>query len=509
MSARLGGLSAGGVAFGLCLWSGIALGQVPLETAPAARMADTTGNHGSTPHVVSSEYPYLISDPLNARPRVLDTGASLPGELVSPTCPTSVDVSHPLTLLETVDVALCANPQVQEAWAAVKIQAAGVGEARASWLPVANATVSQLSNRTDYPGIPVANTKTSGHTVYASLTWRLVDFGQRAASDEAASQSLAAALASHDAALQKALNSVVQAYFDALTARAGVEVRHEATQFAQLTLDATIRRENAGAAPVSDTLQARAALAKAKLAEQRSIGDYHKALSVLIYKTGLPVDGRLTLAAEAATPQEAAVSDLENWIAEATTAHPAIAAARAQLRSAEANVDVVRAQGMPTIDFSGNYYQNGYPNQGLQPTRSSTTTVGVTLTIPIFDGFARTYQARRAQAQVEQSRAQLQGTQLEILTTVVKDHADAMATLANLGSSSDWLNAASESVASAQRRYEKGAGDVLELISAQAALGDAKLERARCVSEWRAARLRLLADVGRLGRVDLTREDTQ
>jgi outer membrane protein len=92
---------------------------------------------------------------------------------------------------------------------------------------------------------------------------------------------------------------------------------------------------------------------------------------------------------------------------------------------------------------------------------------------------------------------------LETLTTVVKDHADATAALANLGSSSEWLSAALESVASAQRRYEKGAGDVLELLSAQAAVGDAKLERVRCLSEWRGVRLRLLADVGRLGRSEL------
>ena len=383
------------------------------------------------------------------------------------------------------------------------MQATSLGEARSAWLPNANVTLSKLSTRTDYPGMPFANTRTSGHTVYGSLTWRLVDFGARAAGSQAASETLAAALASHDAALQKALSGIVQAYFDALTAKAAADVRREAVDLAQQTLDATLRKENAGAAPLSDTLQARAALAMAKLAAQRAEGDVHKAMSILIYTSGLPVDGRWTLEQERDVPQEAAVSNLDQWLEDATASHPALLAAHAQLRAAEASVEVVRAQGMPTLDFNGNYYQNGYPNQGLQPTRSNTTTVGVTLTIPLFQGFAQTYQMRKAQAQVEQSRAQLEDARLEVLSTVVKDHADAVSALANLASSSDWLKAKGESVASAERRYAKGAGDILELISAQSTLGDARTERVKCISEWRAARLKLLADVGALGRTGL------
>jgi outer membrane protein len=106
---------------------------------------------------------------------------------------------------------------------------------------------------------------------------------------------------------------------------------------------------------------------------------------------------------------------------------------------------------------------------------------------------------------VEQGRAQLQDVRLQTLTTVVRDHADAVAALGNLASTSDWLTAATDAVASARRRYDKGAGDVLELLTAESALGDAQLERAKCVSEWRAARLKLSADAGRLGLSELAR----
>jgi outer membrane protein len=504
MSARLlvvGSLCVGSLLVLPCR----ALSEDRAAAADAELSAALTSNHAIAPDVRSPEFPYLLVDPLRSRPRVLDAGASLPGDAVPIACPASVDVLHPLTLIEVVDMTLCANPQVQAAWAAVKVGAAGVGEARSAWLPTANATVTQQTTRTDYPGVPLANTKSSGHTVYASLTWRLMDFGARSAGDEAAARTLQAALASHDAALQRALSGVVQAYFDALAARAGAQVRHDATRLAQLTFEATQRREQSGASPVGDTLQAKAALAKARLAEQRATGDYRKALSVLMYAAGLNPELPLQLAQEGEAANELTVADLQDWLTEAAASHPAILAAKAQLQSAEANVQAVRAQGMPSLDFTSNYYQNGYPNQGLQPTRSAATTIGLTLTIPLFDGFSRTYQVRRAQAEVEQGRAQLQDVSLQTLTTVVRDHADAVAALGNLASTSDWLTAATDAVASARRRYDKGAGDVLELLTAESALGDAQLERAKCVSEWRAARLKLSADAGRLGLSELAR----
>jgi outer membrane protein len=88
---------------------------------------------------------------------------------------------------------------------------------------------------------------------------------------------------------------------------------------------------------------------------------------------------------------------------------------------------------------------------------------------------------------------------------VVKDHAEATAALSNLDASATWVQAASAAVESARKRYDKGVGDVLELLAAQSALSDAQLERVRCIAEWRSARLRLFADSGALGRSELVR----
>ncbi|MFL6678132.1 MAG: TolC family protein [Burkholderiaceae bacterium] len=456
--------------------------------------------------IPSPNYPYLIKDPLGARPSRLDSNTPLPGDATAIDCSNPSELpTRPLALADAVDLALCNSPQVKVSWAAIKIQAAAVGQSRATWLPTANATFSRLHSQTTYPSFSSSNTSSDGYTAFAGVTWRLFDFGARSADNKSAARLLDAALANHDAALEKTLGGVVQAYFDASTARASVQSRGDATGYAEQTWKAAARREAKGVSAASDTLQARAALAKARLAEQRAIGDLHKAMSVLLYACGLPPQAEVQLAAEPESEPAQALSDLSNWLTMTAERHPAILAAQAQVESAEAKVDVARRQGLPSIDFSANYYRNGYPNQGLQPVGSSTKTVGITLNIPLFEGLARTYQVRSAQAQVDQSRAQLQDVRLQMASMVVKDHAEATAALSNLEASATWVEAASAAVESARNRYDKGAGDVLELLAAQSALSDARQERLRCLAEWRSARLRLFADSGTLGRSELMR----
>jgi outer membrane protein len=446
---------------------------------------------------------FPFEDPLWTRPPVLESGATLPGDAAPAVCPAAPDLSQPLALADAVDLALCNNPQIKAAWASIKLQAGAVGEARAAYLPTITATASRLRTRTAYPDSHVSPTETYGHTHYGSFGWRLFDFGGREANREAANNLLAAAIASHDAALQKTLGAVVQSYFEAQTARAAVQARERSRQIAQSTLDSAQRREARGVASRSDVLQAGTALAKATLEGNRAAGDYRKALSVLVYTLGIDPKASVNLAEEADGVSAEAVEDLKGWLAAAQKDHPTIVAARAQWEAAKKKIVATRSEGLPTIDFSANAYGNGYPGQGLSATSSRVNTIGVAVTIPFFDGFSRTYKIRGAQAQAEQREAELQDTEHNVLMEVVKAHADATASLQNLEASERLLQAARESLSSSQRKYERGAADILEILNTQAALSDAQLERIRSLSEWRSARLRLMANAGQMGRTQV------
>lgn len=447
--------------------------------------------------------PDALEDPLWSLPPVLKTGPSLPdGEMIE--CPKFVDESRPLGLGEVIDLALCNNPQIKQAWANIKIQAGAVGEARSAYLPTASATYSpRQQTQVNYlQSAYNANTITNGRMSYANLMWRLLDFGGRAANLVSSNYLLEAALASHNASIQRAMASTIQGYFDVLTSKATFQAKTQAGDFARSSLEVTLRREAKGAAAKSDVLQAQTSLSKAQLSSSRAEGEYRKAVAGLLFVMGLPSNTKLELEDLVNRPEKQDLKDLNAWLTEAEHEHPAIKAAKAQLESAKSKITVARAAGMPSLDFIGNFYQNGYPNQGVQPTQSNTTTVGLTFNIPIFEGFGTTYKIRGQQAQAENAKADLENIKNQILTEIVKSHAEAISSLSNLDSSKKLLQAATAAVGSSFRRYEVGVADILELLTTQAALADAQQEFIRCIAEYRSARLRLVANAGVLGRVD-------
>ena len=468
------------------------------------------------PLKMSDEITTLFADPLGTRPAQLDRGTTLPGDKAPMPCaPVTGEVQRlsadalvalgNLTLTQAVDLALCNNPQVKNTWAAIKVQAAGLGEAKAAYLPTINMGASRIRDRVWYVNavqpVPAA-TALAGTTVNTSLSWRLLDFGGRAANVASASALLDGALASRDAALQKVLSGVVGAYFDAQTALATLSARQKIQVLARQTLQAITRRESRGVSAQSDTLQAATAEAKTSLEQTRAQGALRKALSVLVYALGInpAISSSLTLATDLADPQDTLDQNISVWLEQAKLQHPAIIAARAQLTSAQNKVIVAQSEGMPSLDLTGNFYQNGRPNQGLPVLKTRESLLGVSVNIPLFDGFGRTYKVRGAQATVEQREAELQDVEQQILTDVVKTHADALSALGNVRSSLTLITAAQDAMASVQRKFDRGAADILEILSTQSALSDAQQERVRCLAEWRSARLRLLAVVGVLGR---------
>lgn len=452
---------------------------------------------------LDSQYPFFV-DPLGARPDVLEKGVVLPGDQAPAGCPEKKDISESLALGEAVDLALCNNPQIKSAWANIKVQAGAVGEARAAYLPTLNGSVGRTHDRISYPdsNYPVSSVDRS--TFQGGLNWRLFDFGGRAANRRAAQNMLTAALAYHNATVQKILSDVTQAYFDAMTAKATLQAAKESGAIANMTLESAQARIGKGVISQSDLLRATAALAKAALEYNRSQGNYQKALAVLRNILGVSDNTVISMPGELDEDAVKTGKDLHLWLEEARKNHPAITAARAQIEAAQNRVKIARSAGLPTLNFAGNYYMNTRPGEAVTADDTRELTLAVMLSIPFFDGFANTYKIRGAQAQVEQKEAELDDTEKKIALELIRAYTDTTFAFQNLDASATLLNAARESLTVSQRRYDKGAADITEILSTQATLSNAQQERIRCLSEWHSARLRLLASAGQMGRAAVT-----
>lgn len=453
-----------------------------------------------------SELPYVFSDPLKTMPDVVEKGVILPGD--GTPIPRSVqkDFTQPLTLAESVDLALSNNQKVKGAWADIKVQADVLGQVYATYLPVINASTNWTNDHLHYSDSRYTSTDVNRYTAQASATWRIFDFGGRSANRDAAKNVLAAALASYDATLQEALAGVIQAYFDAMTAGASLTAKIQDEEIAQSTLHSARDREARGTISQSDTLRATTALARATLDKNRALGNYQKTVAVLRHYLGLPGNAELLLPSELTEHLDGIVEskELSLWLEEAQKNHPSIVAARRQLEAAKKGVIVTKSAGLPTVNLSGNYYQNTRPGEAVTPSGARETTLMVSLSIPIFDGFASTYKLRGAQADVEKEAATLADKEQQVAMEIIKAYADTTSALRNLEASAMLLESARSALAVSQRRYNKGAADIIEVLSTQSALADAWNERIRCLAEWHSARLQLLANAGKMGRCAVT-----
>jgi outer membrane protein len=444
--------------------------------------------------------PYFFADPLKAMPSVVGRGVVLPGDITPISCTSSPDLARPLALGEAVDLALCNNRQIKATWADIKLRAGNLGEAYAAYLPTVTATPAWTSDWIEYLSTKYPSTNTNGFTFQASATWRIFDFGGRSANMRAADSLLSAALASHDATLQRALADVIQAYFNAMTAGATLKAKTDNEEISRNIMNSAKTREEKGALSHSDTLRAVTTLAKATLDKNRAYGDYQKSLAVMGNILGLPGSTPISLPQELAEQGIAENRELSSWLEDARKNHPAIVAARKRLEATQEQETIARSAGRPSVNLIGNYYMNNRLGESVTSVSSMDTTLTIALSIPIFDGFASTYKVRGAQAQVERTSAELADVEQQVAMGVIKAYADTTSALRNLESSAVLLDAAKSSLAVSQRKYDKGAADITEVLSTQAALSDAMQERVRCLAEWHSGRLQLLASVGQMGR---------
>ena len=441
-----------------------------------------------------------LADPLQVSPPQIALNASSSQPCHTP----PAEATSTLALGSAVDLALCHNPDIATAWATIRQQAAARGEARAAYLPPLSAGITRQQQQSRYPGS--ANLRDSSITTdsrYATLTWRLFDFGNRAAKQRAADQLLEAAMASQHATVQRTMREVIALYFAAQAAQAERDGRTEGVRIAGEILALSQRREAQGIAAHTDSLQAATAQAKLELA--RASARYDSAVLALALQLGLPQQS-LRFPPLAVQPPSAigqAQRDLAAWQALASEQHPAIMAAYAQWQAAKEKYAVSRTEGLPVLDFSHSRYLNGRPNQEISGRQSRETVTGLTLSIPLFEGFSRHYQQQGAAAQIALRQAQWQQTRNQVLHDINKTYGETSTSLRTMEAAGHLLTIAMETLQAIQKKYARGLADTQDMLNAQASLADARQERIRTVAEWHSAQLRLLTDAGQLQRASV------
>jgi outer membrane protein len=417
---------------------------------------------------------------------------------------------NPFTLQEAIERALCNNPDTRNAWTIIKQRAAAVGVSKAAYLPTLSFSGQSVHDDsvTRVRNLPELSTNYSTvvQSGELSLGWVLYDFGGRRAALNNAKALLIAAQANDDAVLQQTFADTAKAYYAAQAAREQLGADAAIAADAKNSFDAARQRVEQGAGPNTESYQAETAFDQAVLTQNRDKGQALALQGELAQMVALPPDTVLNLGGVEASvePDHAFQQSVTALMAQAELDHPAIVAAEKELQAADAGVTQAQAQGRPTIKLVGQYSENNQPVQaGLgfpnYPATGHDAYIGVQASIPLFAGFATTYQVRQARAEVEQQAVALDKTKQQVALQVWKSYQVLQTDTQNLSVSERLQTVANQAWESAQRRYRSGAGTILELLSTQTALAQARQQRVEALTAWRYDRLALASALGRAG----------
>ena len=428
---------------------------------------------------------FELRDPFATR-SLVPPRPSLYGERAAPPCqPLPADA--PYGLLEVVNLALCRNPTTREVWSATRVQAAQVGLAESDLLPTLNGQANASRVRID-------SQSAQQRSASLTLSWLLFDFGARSANLEVARQLMSAAVSTLDSTVQSVFLNALQAYYNAQAARAAVAAALETERASRESLTAAEVRYRVGTGTPADRLQAQTAWSQATLSRIRAEGLLRNSFGRLANVMGLDANQPLRLDELAATPPDASFEgDVAALIAEAREQRPDLKAAEAELRAAEAGVDYARAAGMPTLSLSA-----GPQWADLGSATANGSSIGLTVNLPIFSGFNTTYNVRAAEARTEVQTARRDNVRQQIALDVWEAYQSLATATQTVRSSVDLLASAEQSERVALGRYKAGVGNILDVLNAQSALANARLQRILAMLDWYVSRATLAKAVGTL-----------
>ncbi len=401
-----------------------------------------------------------------------------------------------LSLPMALDHALCRSPVLRQAMLSIAEQQAGVDLANSSFRPRVNANVGLNASRV----APIANT--IGYSLEnlsgsVGLSWVLFDFGLRSANVAQTQAQLAAAIASLDSSQLQSTNDTLRLYLDALTAWLRQSSLREAEEVAQQSAHAANAKYDAQVGSLAEKLQAQTALAQTTLERVRANGQWETARAALAIHMGFGVSQSIALPeVEQAVPFVSQILGTDQLLENLRTQHPRMLALQAEHTALKRRGESIAADGKGSVSASANVQTSRAFASGAGFERSANA--ALVATIPLFNGVEQNARLAQNSAQTDAKLAQIDSARRELETELLRQALAVQTEQQTQIAARVLLDSANQSYQVASGRYKAGVGTVVELLTAQAALGAAKFALNQSLANLATASMRLLAASGRV-----------
>jgi TolC family type I secretion outer membrane protein len=413
------------------------------------------------------------------------------------------DLSKPLKLADAADIALRNHPATRKAWNDACAAAAQVRQAQGYFVPTVSASASAghfvtAANPAEYD---------SEFTKYGAglqINYLVFSFGGgRSAAVEAALQTVYAADYSFNRSIQDVLLGVESAYYGAISAQAAMDAVEANVKDARAVLDAATASRNSGVGTELDVLQAQARHDQSLYGRASAQGQLMIARGALAQAMGLPADVAVQVVKpEQDSPAAMGEADVRRVIDSALARRPDIAALRATVAAKDALVKVAGSSLWPSLYLNGGLAREDFDRQTGKPAQDGdwVYNAGIALQWTLFDGQQAENARRAAACQAESARAQLQQAELAASADVWSKFRNYETTLQKCAFSAAFLKSSTASRELAMEGYQAGLKTILDLLTAEAQLSQARLQYVASRQETFLALAQLAHATGLLGR---------
>ncbi|MBT3499568.1 MAG: TolC family protein [Gemmatimonadales bacterium] len=410
--------------------------------------------------------------------------------------PLPASAQQGVTLDEAVDKALARSPQMLQQDQSVDNAALARRSAWAAFIPTLSGNTSgslRSANVLDPNTGQIIPGSSDSYSAGLSARVDLFRGGSRFLELDQTDANMEAAVARREAQLYAVTLQTKNLFFTALRQADLLDVSNQRVEQAQQNLDIVRARAQVGRATISDSLRARLDLVNARQAVLQG----ETALRASRFALGRQVG-------EAAPVQPVRPDGLdptplgmteEEIMQLAEAASPAVVAADYFRRAAASEVTVSKSAYLPTISMSTGYNWN---NQIRSLTGGSTSwSLGLNMSYPIWNGFQRESTVDRAQFSLRVASLQEEDARL-----AARQEADAA--LQDLRTAEAAIQIALEAAAVAaedlrvvRARFEVGAATSFDMIISQTAADQANIDVVTSRYDYLLARAALSAILGR------------
>jgi outer membrane protein len=298
---------------------------------------------------------------------------------------------------------------------------------------------------------------------------------------------------------------VAQAYFDVLLAQDNVAFSERQKTAISGQLDQAKRNFEVGTSTIVDTLEAQArydqSVAK-EISDKNDLEVKIRALQVLLGK--LP-DG-LTPLREPMALAPPQPDDIEAWVNASLESSYTIAAAKANYEFYRDEVDRQRAGHLPTLDLSGSYSRADNPQTtvpGILGPVSNTSSIGLTLAIPIYSGGLVQSRVREAIANRDRAEQDLESTQRTVAQSVRVNFLNVTNGIAQVRALEQALASTQSQLDSTILGRDVGVRTSVDVLNAQQQLFQTRRDLQQARYNYLLSTLRLKAAAGTLNEADV------